>query len=134
MDAAVVDLLAEIAAELDHQRRLGQLGARALLRHHGANIPEQVFGAALVAGSLTRPELALSLVAVAGFVHGHAHGVEAPTAAAPVAYVIGFVAATAGLHAAGVGMGQLVIRRPAVRAALGSVVIGAGVAFAAGIV
>jgi len=91
-------------------------------------------GAALVAGSLTRPELALMLVAVAGFVHGHAHGVEAPTAATPVAYVVGFVAATAGLHAAGVGMGQLVIRRPAVRAALGSVVIGAGVAFAAGIV
>lgn len=28
---------------------LGALGARALLRHHGANIPEQVFGAALVA-------------------------------------------------------------------------------------
>ena len=27
---------------------VGALGARALLRHHGANIPEQVFGAALV--------------------------------------------------------------------------------------
>ena len=57
------------------------------------NDPGELAGAALVAGSLTRPELALSLVAVAGFVHGHAHGVEAPTAAAPVAYVIGFVAA-----------------------------------------
>lgn len=90
-------------------------------------------GVALVAGSVTGSELALALVAVAGFVHGHAHGVEAPYAAEPVAYVLGFVAATAGLHAAGVGAGQVVMRRPAVRAALGSLVIGAGVAFAVGL-
>ncbi|MBS1837806.1 MAG: HupE/UreJ family protein [Actinobacteria bacterium] len=90
-------------------------------------------GAALVAGTLTRPELALALVAVAGFVHGHAHGTEAPYAAEPIAYVAGFVVATATLHAAGVGVGQVVSRRPAVRAALGSIVIGAGVAFAVGI-
>lgn len=90
-------------------------------------------GAALVAGTMTRPELALALVAAAGFVHGHAHGTEAPYAAEPIAYVAGFVVATATLHAAGVGVGQVVSRRPAVRAALGSVVIGAGVAFAVGI-
>lgn len=91
-------------------------------------------GAALVAGGTTHAALALALVGAAGFVHGHAHGVEAPYAAEPVAYVLGFVAATAALHAAGVGAGQLVSRRPAVRAALGSVVIGAGVAFAVGVV
>lgn len=90
-------------------------------------------GAALVAGGVTRTGAALALVAVAGFVHGHAHGVEAPYAAEPVAYVLGFLAATAGLHAAGVGAGRMVLKRPAVRAALGSVVIGAGVAFAVGL-
>lgn len=91
-------------------------------------------GAALVAGGTTHVGLALALVGAAGFVHGHAHGVEAPYAAEPVAYVLGFVAATAALHAAGVGAGQLVSRRPAFRAALGSLVIGAGVAFAVGVV
>lgn len=91
-------------------------------------------GGALVAGATTHPTLAVTLVAAAGFVHGHAHGLEAPQAAAPVAYVVGFVAATAALHAAGVGAGQVVLRRPALRAATGSVVVGAGLAFALGIV
>lgn len=90
-------------------------------------------GAALVAGGTSYPMAALVLVAASGFVHGHAHGLEAPTAANPIAYVIGFVAATAALHAAGVGVGQLVSRRPAVRAAMGSLVIGAGLAFVIGI-
>lgn len=90
-------------------------------------------GAALVAGGATHPGLAVALVGLAGFVHGHAHGVEAPYAAEPVAYVLGFVGATVALHVVGVGTGQAVLRRPAVRAALGSVVIGAGVAFAVGL-
>lgn len=90
-------------------------------------------GAALVAGGTTHPALALGLVVAAGFVHGHAHGSEAPQAAAPIAYIVGFIAATAVLHAAGVGAGQVVSRRPAARAALGSVVLGAGLAFAVGL-
>jgi urease accessory protein len=47
----------------------------------------------------------LPLVAVAGAAHGNAHGLEAPAAAAPVAYVVGFVLATAVLHAAGAIVG-----------------------------
>src|SRR5262245_32134152 len=40
------------------------------------------------------------------FFHGHAHGVEA-TAVSVVAYAAGFALATAGLHAAGIGLGLL---------------------------
>jgi urease accessory protein len=47
----------------------------------------------------------LPAVGVAGFAHGSAHGLEAPAAAAPVAYVAGFVVATAALHAAGAVVG-----------------------------
>ena len=47
----------------------------------------------------------LPLVALAGAAHGNAHGLEAPEAAVPVAYVIGFVLATGALHAAGAVIG-----------------------------
>jgi urease accessory protein len=65
----------------------------------------------------------LALVAAAGLVHGNAHGAEAPAAANPVLYVLGFVAITAALHAVG-AFGGLVVRRvPTAR-----VLAGAGVA------
>lgn len=47
----------------------------------------------------------LPLVAVAGVAHGNAHGFEAPGAAEPIAYMIGFVVSTAALHASGTVVG-----------------------------
>lgn len=51
-----------------------------------------------------RPHLLLAGLAVAfvAFVHGHAHGVEMPLAADPLAYGAGMLLATAMLHGAGV--------------------------------
>lgn len=37
--------------------------------------------------------------------HGHAHGTEMPAVAMPLFYALGFVAGTAAIHAAGVGVG-----------------------------
>ena len=37
--------------------------------------------------------------------HGHAHGAEMPETASGLAYGVGFVMATASLHAAGIGLG-----------------------------
>jgi len=91
-------------------------------------------GAALVAGRAMQPQLALGLVALAGFVHGHAHGVEAPSAAHPAIYVIGFLVATASLHVSGVGVGLSVASRPRTRATLGALVVGAGVGLVAGVI
>jgi urease accessory protein len=90
-------------------------------------------GAALIAGRAVRPAAALALIGVAGFVHGHAHGAEAPSAAHPVVYVAGFVVATASLHLAGVAVGSIVRSRVATRAAVGAIVLGAGTGLVAGL-
>lgn len=91
-------------------------------------------GAALVALRTAHGPWILPLVAVAGFTHGHAHGLEAPSAAHPVVYVGGFLAATAALHLTGVGIGRLVRRRTPVRAAIGASVLGVGVGLVVGVI
>ncbi|MFZ4518682.1 MAG: HupE/UreJ family protein [Microthrixaceae bacterium] len=83
-------------------------------------------GAAVAAGVALGAGWALGLVAVAGFVHGHAHGVEAPAAAHPLVYVGGFVAATVALHLVGWCAGSTLGRRPAWRTTVGTIVAGAG--------
>lgn len=51
--------------------------------------------------------VAAGLVAVFAVFHGYAHGLELPEAAHPLAYGIGFVVATGGLHLVGIGIGTL---------------------------
>lgn len=48
---------------------------------------------------------AMAVVAAFAIFHGHAHGLEMPAAAHPLAYAGGFVLATGALHALGVGLG-----------------------------
>ena len=69
----------------------------------------------------------LALVAVAGLAHGNAHGAEAPSAANPLLYVLGFVAVTAAVHAVGALGGTTVRRVPALRVLAGASVATAGV-------
>ena len=75
---------------------------------------------------------ALLLTGIFAIFHGHAHGEELPEAANPLAYGIGFVAATGLLHLAGSAIGLLNEWRPAgpklVRAA-GAGVMAAGAFF-----
>jgi urease accessory protein len=54
--------------------------------------------------------VALLIVAAFAIFHGYAHGIELPTAADPIAYSIGFVAATGGIHVAGIAIGLLLGR------------------------
>ena len=63
-----------------------------------------------------------------GAVHGIAHGGEVPASASPVAYVVGFVVATIGLHLTGALIGTTLGRHAAVRTALAGAVSCAGVA------
>ncbi len=51
--------------------------------------------------------VAAIIVAIFAIFHGHAHGVELPTAANPLAYGCGFVVATGLLHACGITIGAL---------------------------
>jgi urease accessory protein len=68
----------------------------------------------------------LAALVVAGLAHGHAHGAEAPDAANVVAYVGGFVAATAFLHAAGAAIGLTVRNHRALQVGLGAMTIAGG--------
>jgi urease accessory protein len=54
----------------------------------------------------SRLPLSVSMGSVAGFAifHGMAHGAEAPEAAAPLLYCLGFILATTLLHTAGIGL------------------------------
>jgi urease accessory protein len=77
-------------------------------------MPEVVIAlSALVLGAAVaiklRVPFAAAAVVVAAFAifHGHAHGVELPSAANPMAYGVGFVFATGLLHLCGIGIGTL---------------------------
>jgi urease accessory protein len=113
---------------------LGMAGVSFGMGEAAISLSVVALGAALIAGARTDLVLAVSMLALAGLVHGHAHGAEAPTAAHPALYIGGFVVATAALHAAGVLVGYGLHRRPAVRGVLGAVVTGVGLGLVAGLV
>ena len=71
--------------------------------------------------------LAVGVVAAAVLVHGNAHGAEAPSAANPLLYALGFLAVTAALHAVGAFGGVAIRRAPALRVAAGAGVAAVGV-------
>ena len=73
-----------------------------------------VIGALIACGARMPVALAMSLAGVFALFHGHAHGTELPGFAHPAAYAAGFVAATALLHGAGIGITHLV-RAQAIR-------------------
>ncbi|WP_284694362.1 HupE/UreJ family protein [Rhodoplanes serenus] len=71
----------------------------------------------LVALTVRLPPLPAALVVgLFGLFHGCAHGTEMPAAAAPLAYGLGFVTATALLHGTGIAIG-LALGRTATRSA-----------------
>lgn len=75
-----------------------------------------VLGAVIAAGRRLPVALAMALVGGLALFHGHAHGTEMPVTVSGLEYGIGFMAATAILHAAGIGM-ALVTRLAAAHAA-----------------
>jgi urease accessory protein len=60
--------------------------------------------------SLVPTGAAMALVAAFAIFHGHAHGLEMPAAAHPLAYAGGFLAASAALHGLGVALGLAALR------------------------
>lgn len=49
----------------------------------------------------------MALVGLFAVFHGHAHGTEMPASVSGLSYGLGFVLATAGLHACGISIGRL---------------------------
>ena len=73
-----------------------------------------VIGALIAFGTRLPVGMAMGLVGLFALFHGHAHGTELPGFAHPAPYGAGFVAATALLHVAGVGI-ALAVRKHAAR-------------------
>ena len=70
----------------------------------GIALSSVVIGGVAALGRPMPVALAAALVGTFAVFHGHAHGAEMPEAAGSLAYAGGFVAATALLHAAGLGL------------------------------
>ncbi len=84
---------------------MGMMGIGAPLVEQGIAASVLVLGL-MVAAAVRLPMAAsIGLVGAFAFFHGHAHGTELPAGATGAVYTMGFVAATAALHAAGIGMG-----------------------------
>lgn len=90
-----------------------------------------VLGAAIALEWTMPVAAAMGLVAFFAVFHGHAHGAEMPQTMSGLAYGMGFVAATAALHALGIGLG-LVIGRSGETASRRILQIGGGAAALAG--
>ena len=67
-----------------------------------------VLGAIVAFGVKVPVAVAMGIVGLFAVFHGHAHGSEMPTDASGLEYGLGFVLATALLHAAGIGIGFLI--------------------------
>ncbi|MGH1569842.1 HupE/UreJ family protein [Methylobacterium sp. P31] len=92
-----------------------------------------VFGLAAMVGLQAPVALLAALVGTFAVFHGYAHGTEMPETASGFSSGLGFVAATALLHMAGIGLGLAVARIGVSRAApaLGAGVAAAGLALLA---
>ncbi|MGQ0600776.1 MAG: HupE/UreJ family protein [Anaerolineales bacterium] len=74
-----------------------------------------LLGASLLSNRRVPEALAVGLVALFSVFHGHAHGAElhgARTIIDVIAYVLGFMVATAGLHVIGALLGYIALRSP----------------------
>jgi urease accessory protein len=69
-----------------------------------------VLGAAIAFETTMPVAAAMALVAFFAVFHGYAHGAEMPETMSGLTYAGGFLAATATLHAAGIGLGLLLGR------------------------
>lgn len=92
-------------------------------------IAASVMALGLAAALALRPALAVAvpLVAAFGLFHGHAHGAEGPETGLAI-YALGFVAASAALHGAGLVLGLRL--RPALVRGLGAATALAGLTLA----
>ena len=135
--------LAHPLTGLDHLLAMFAVGLWAAQQQGAVRLalPCTFVGTMLVGGLLgfeglqVRPPLALAMAATALFAlaHGVAHGLELPDLSSPWLYALGFVAATAALHAAGYALVRFLPQAaaPLVRLA-GLASAGAGVWLLAG--
>jgi urease accessory protein len=115
---------------------IGAMAAGGMLGSSGATLPgaEQgiatslfVLGLLVITGARLPLLAGMVLTAVFAAFHGLAHGSEAPANAGALGYGAGFVATTALLHLAGLGLGSAFAQRRTLFRIAGGIVAGAGV-------
>lgn len=84
---------------------LGIAGVQVPFVEVGIAVSVIVLGAAVALNFNVPVIAAMALVGFFAIFHGHAHGAEMPNDASGLAYAIGFMLATAVLHAIGIGLG-----------------------------
>jgi urease accessory protein len=107
---------------------LGSSGTRIPWVEQGIAASVLVMG--LMIAIAARPPLALPITMAATFAmfHGHAHGIEQPQNGGWGGYLAGFTGATVLLHAAGIGISQILAAAPRTRPLLR--LAGGGIALA----
>ncbi|HXH01808.1 MAG TPA: HupE/UreJ family protein [Candidatus Competibacteraceae bacterium] len=95
-----------------------------------------LFGVLIASATRLPTAAGMAIVGVFALFHGHAHGSELPESVSALTYAIGFVVATATLHAVGAGAALLGQRwlAPKLLRLGGGVIAAAGVALASGLV
>jgi urease accessory protein len=86
----------------------GVLGVPVPFVELGISLSVIVLGAIVAFGIKAPVAVAMGVVGLFAIFHGHAHGSEMPMDASGVEYGIGFMLATALLHAIGIGIGFLI--------------------------
>lgn len=92
---------------------LGMLGMNLPLVEFGIAASVVVLGIALLAKATLPEWVAMAFVALFAVFHGHAHGAELPAVTSAIdviAYVVGFLVSTAGLHVIGALLGYMLLR------------------------
>jgi urease accessory protein len=87
---------------------LGVMGVPIPLVEVGIALSVIVLGAIIAFGLRAPIVVAMAAVGFFAIFHGHAHGSEMPLDASGFEYGIGFMLATAALHAVGIGVGFLI--------------------------
>jgi len=88
----------------------GMAGANLPFVEIGIGLSVVVLGIAVAVGFRLPTAGAMALVGFFAIFHGHAHGAEMPATASALEYGLGFILATAALHASGIGLGLLIGR------------------------
>ena len=95
---------------------LGIVGVPLPFVEYAIALSVMTLGIALAANKQLPMLAAMALVGLFALFHGHAHGAELPvysdTAVGVLAYVFGFLVATAGLHLVGALTGQIAVSNP----------------------
>ena len=86
---------------------MGMTGFALPFAEEGVLVSVLLLGVLVAAAARLPLAVSMAMVGLFAIFHGHAHGTEMQVGISGLSYGLGFVLATAGLHACGIGLGRL---------------------------